>query len=151
MDPRAPLLRGHMVFQKHLCADQRLFSMASPNSSSIRCFASVKAEAAVLLACQYLATTSGVSQDHIYGKDLLFSPTASLTTGVHRDVIGLLPLEAPLPLRPRLSVTASAMEALNFDLCGSIPPTSKAQPQVRVEGLCPSAHLSVQDMWPQNR
>ena len=45
-------LRCWTVFQKRFGAAQQSFSMASPNSSHTRCFASVTAAAAGLRACR---------------------------------------------------------------------------------------------------
>ncbi|AWP07927.1 Hypothetical protein SMAX5B_001237, partial [Scophthalmus maximus] len=129
MVPRFPLLRCRMVFQKHLGADLKSFSMTSPNFSHIRCFASDTAEAAALRARRYLATASGVLWDNISLKDSFFSWTASLTTGVHHGVRGLPPLEAPKTLRPQLTAAASAMEALNISHSGSMPETSTGMPE----------------------
>ena len=81
MVPRFPLLRCRTVFQKGF--------------------------GAVLRACRYLATASGVPWDYTSRKASFFSRTASLTTG-------LLPLEVPITLRPQLPAVASAIEALNI-------------------------------------
>ena len=57
-----PLLRRRMVVQNHLEAIRKSFSMASPNSSHVRVFASATAAAALRLACLYLPAASGVPQ-----------------------------------------------------------------------------------------
>ncbi len=53
----------------------------------------------LLVPCNYLQRPT----DNISQKESFFSRTASLTTGVHHDVQGLPPLEAPMALRPQLS------------------------------------------------
>ncbi|KAM4595954.1 protein shisa-9B-like [Polymixia lowei] len=112
-----------MVLQKHFGTDWKSFSMSSPNFSHTLCFASATAEAAALRVCRYLATASGVLRDNKSRKDSFFSRTASLTTGVHHDVRGLPPLEAPRTLRPQLPLAASAIEVLNIDHSDSMSPT----------------------------
>ncbi|KAK0132160.1 hypothetical protein N1851_033046 [Merluccius polli] len=57
-----PLLRRRMVVQNLFEAVRKSFSMASPNSSHVRVFASVTATAALRLACRYLPAASGVPQ-----------------------------------------------------------------------------------------
>ncbi|KAK0132992.1 hypothetical protein N1851_031638 [Merluccius polli] len=57
-----PLLRRRMVIQNLFEAVRKSFSMASPNSSHVRVFASVTATAALRLACRYLPAASGVPQ-----------------------------------------------------------------------------------------
>ncbi|KAK0146532.1 hypothetical protein N1851_014139 [Merluccius polli] len=57
-----PLLRRRMVVQNLFEAVRKSFSMASPNSSHVRVFASVTAAAALRLACRYLPAASGVPQ-----------------------------------------------------------------------------------------
>ncbi|KAK0140004.1 hypothetical protein N1851_023076 [Merluccius polli] len=57
-----PLLRRRMVVQNLFEAVRKLFSMASPNSSHVRVFASVTTTAALRLACRYLPAASGVPQ-----------------------------------------------------------------------------------------
>ncbi|KAK0149769.1 hypothetical protein N1851_009472 [Merluccius polli] len=58
-----PLLRCRMVVQNLFEAEVRKsFSMASPNSSRVRVFASVTATAGLRLACRYLPDASGVPQ-----------------------------------------------------------------------------------------
>ncbi|KAK0131296.1 hypothetical protein N1851_034012 [Merluccius polli] len=57
-----PLLRCRMVVQNLFEAVWKSFSMASPNSSHVRVFASVTATAALRLACRYLPAASGVPQ-----------------------------------------------------------------------------------------
>ncbi|KAK0154540.1 hypothetical protein N1851_003353 [Merluccius polli] len=57
-----PLLRRRMVVQNLFEAVRKSFSMASPNSSHVRVFASVTATAALHLACRYLPAASGVPQ-----------------------------------------------------------------------------------------
>ncbi|KAK0138597.1 DNA-directed RNA polymerase III subunit RPC1 [Merluccius polli] len=54
-----PLLRRRMVVQNLFEAVRKSFSMASPNSSHVRVFASVTATAALRLACRYLPAASG--------------------------------------------------------------------------------------------
>ncbi|KAK0155303.1 hypothetical protein N1851_002361 [Merluccius polli] len=51
-----------MVVQNLFEAVRKSFSMASPNSSHVRVFASVTATAALRLACRYLPAASGVPQ-----------------------------------------------------------------------------------------
>ncbi|KAK0137965.1 hypothetical protein N1851_025840 [Merluccius polli] len=57
-----PLLRRRMVVQNLFEAVRKSFSMASPNSSHVRVFASVTTTAALRLACRYLPAASGVPQ-----------------------------------------------------------------------------------------
>ncbi|KAK0135670.1 histone H3-like centromeric protein A [Merluccius polli] len=57
-----PLLRRRMVVQNLFEAVRKSFSMASPNFSHVRVFASVTATAALRLACRYLPAASGVPQ-----------------------------------------------------------------------------------------
>ncbi|KAK5880584.1 hypothetical protein CesoFtcFv8_023596 [Champsocephalus esox] len=129
MVPYFPLLRCRTVFQNNFGASRKSFSMSSPNFSHTRCFASATDEAAALRACRYLATASGVPRDNKSLKASFFSRTASLTTGVHQEVRGLPPLEAPRTLRPQLPAAASAIEALNTDHSGSMSPTSTGMPE----------------------
>ncbi|KAK0137932.1 hypothetical protein N1851_025856 [Merluccius polli] len=56
------LLRRRMVVQNLFKAIRKSFSMASPNSSHVRVFASVTATVALHLACRYLPAASGVPQ-----------------------------------------------------------------------------------------
>ncbi len=125
MLPYFPLLGCWIVFQKHLGTDWKSLSMASPNSSHTCCFASTMTKAAILWACGYLATAYGVPLDNISWKDSSFSRTTSLSTGVHQDVWGLTPLEAPMNLRPQLS--AAALQTLGT---GSMSPTSTGMPEM---------------------
>ncbi|KAK0150623.1 hypothetical protein N1851_008277 [Merluccius polli] len=53
-----PLIHNENLFE----AIWKSFSMASPNSSHVRVFASVTATAALRLACRYLPAASGVPQ-----------------------------------------------------------------------------------------
>ncbi|KAK0154259.1 hypothetical protein N1851_003648 [Merluccius polli] len=57
-----PLLRRRMVVQNLFEGVRKSFSIASPNSSHVRVFASATAAAALRLACRYLPTASGVPQ-----------------------------------------------------------------------------------------
>ncbi|KAK0143171.1 hypothetical protein N1851_018694 [Merluccius polli] len=57
--PCFPFLSRRTVCQNFLEANRKSFSIASPNSSHTRVFASVTAEAAALLACRYLSAASG--------------------------------------------------------------------------------------------
>ncbi|KAK5881868.1 hypothetical protein CesoFtcFv8_020510 [Champsocephalus esox] len=122
MVPCFPLLRCRTVFQNNFGAARKSFSMSSPNFSHTRCFASATDE-------WYLGAASGVPRDNKSLKASFFSRTASLTTGVHQEVRGLPPLEAPRTLRPQLPAAASAIEALNTDHSGSMPPTSTGMPE----------------------
>ena len=51
-----------MVVQNLFEAVRKSFSMASPNSSHVRVFASATALAALRLVCRYLSAASGVLQ-----------------------------------------------------------------------------------------
>ncbi|KAK0152077.1 hypothetical protein N1851_006562 [Merluccius polli] len=57
-----PLPRRRMVVQNLFEAVRRWVSMASPNSSHVRVFASATAAAVLRLACRYLPAASGVPQ-----------------------------------------------------------------------------------------
>ncbi|KAK0139980.1 hypothetical protein N1851_023087 [Merluccius polli] len=88
-----PLLRCRMVVQNLFEAVRKSFSMASPNSSHVRVFASATAAAVLRLACRL---------------------TASLTAIVHQRVRELPPRQAPTTLRPQLRSAALTMEARNM-------------------------------------
>ncbi|KAL3968637.1 hormone-sensitive lipase [Sarotherodon galilaeus] len=62
VEHRFPLLRRLTVCQNLFEAVRKSFSMASPNSSHTRVFASATARAAFRLACRYLSAASGVPQ-----------------------------------------------------------------------------------------
>ncbi|KAL7876212.1 hypothetical protein AOLI_G00111750 [Acnodon oligacanthus] len=79
--------------------------MASPKS-----FHALVA-AATFFTCLYLFAESGVLWAIQSLKASFFSLTASLTTGVHQGVLGLLPRQASF--WPRLCLAASTMEVLN--------------------------------------
>ncbi|KAK0144303.1 hypothetical protein N1851_017342 [Merluccius polli] len=81
-----PLLRCRIVVQNLFEAVQKSFSMASPNSSHVRIFASATTAAALRLACRYLPAASGVPQAKKILQDSFFSLTASITAGVHQRV-----------------------------------------------------------------
>ncbi|TWW68236.1 hypothetical protein D4764_19G0000340, partial [Takifugu flavidus] len=63
---------------------RKSLSMASPNFSLARVFASATAVAALRLACRYLSAASGVPQASKARYDSFFSLTASLTAGIHQ-------------------------------------------------------------------
>ncbi|KAK0133257.1 Opsin-5 [Merluccius polli] len=67
------------ICQNFLEANRKHFSIASPNSSHIRVFASVTAESAALLACRYLSAASGDPWASQARKASFFSLTASFT------------------------------------------------------------------------
>ncbi|TWW60946.1 hypothetical protein D4764_05G0010360 [Takifugu flavidus] len=75
-----------MVVQNLFEAVRKSFSMASPNSSHTRVFASATAIAALRLARRYPSAASGVPQASKARYDSFFSLTASLTAGVHQRV-----------------------------------------------------------------
>ncbi|TWW77333.1 hypothetical protein D4764_12G0007230 [Takifugu flavidus] len=81
--PRPYFLTGRcrMVVQNLFEAVQKSLSVASPNSSHARVFASAIAVAALRLACRYLSAASGVPQARKARYDSFFSLTASLHHG----------------------------------------------------------------------
>ncbi|KAK0155870.1 hypothetical protein N1851_001585 [Merluccius polli] len=109
-----PLLRRRMVVQNPFETVRKSFSMASPNSSHVRVFASATAVAALRLACRYLPAASGV-------------PQAKKFDGIpHRRCppagSGIAATQAPTTLRPQLRSAALTMEARNMAHLDSMSP-----------------------------
>ncbi|TWW60333.1 Follistatin-A [Takifugu flavidus] len=121
--------RRRMVVQNLFEAVRKSFSMASPNSSHARVFASATAVAALRLARRYPSAASGIPQASKARYDSFFSLTASLTAGVHQWVQALPPRQAPTTLRPQHRSAASTMEARNMVHSDSMSPASPGHGQ----------------------
>ncbi|TWW77391.1 hypothetical protein D4764_12G0007810 [Takifugu flavidus] len=116
--PRPCFLTGRRA------AVRNSFSMALPNSSHARVFASATAVAALRLACRYLSAASGVPQASKARYDSFLSLTASLTASVHQQLRALPPRQAPTTLQPQHRSAASTMEAQNMVHSDSMSPAS---------------------------